>query len=321
MSTQRLPTPGGDDGTWGNILNGFLEVSHNSDGTLVPSALTTAGAVTTVNSKTPTNGAVTLIASDVGALTQSQADARYPQSGAYVATTGGSVSGSLTIDIANGVDQSSNYVLTGRALQGVAVPVMQAAANNISTRLDIMPKGNTPAGYAEGALGCIDICNTDLFSNPSGPGNYIHLGINATQVSMLMANLNGATALPLYFGGFLSYTFDGTVTSQSGFTVTTGGGSTSNSMGALANSAGYVGTTTAHPLAFYTGSAERGRVDISGNLLLGVTAAGTAAAKTIGIANGTAPTSSPTGMGQLYVLNGALTYRGSSGTITALAAA
>jgi hypothetical protein len=62
-------------------------------------------------------------------------------------------------------------------------------------------------------------------------------------------------------------------------------------------------------------------VDISGNLLLGVTAAGTAAAKTIGIANGTAPTSSPTGMGQLYVLNGALTYRGSSGTITALAAA
>ncbi|MHB8681285.1 MAG: glycosyl hydrolase family 28-related protein [Acidimicrobiales bacterium] len=30
----RLPVPGGDDGTWGDILNDFLDVSHNSDGTL-----------------------------------------------------------------------------------------------------------------------------------------------------------------------------------------------------------------------------------------------------------------------------------------------
>src|ERR1700728_1305871 len=30
----RLPIPGGDDGTWGDILNDFLDVSHNADGTL-----------------------------------------------------------------------------------------------------------------------------------------------------------------------------------------------------------------------------------------------------------------------------------------------
>jgi hypothetical protein len=30
----RLPLPGQDDGTWGNILNDFLAVAHNSDGTL-----------------------------------------------------------------------------------------------------------------------------------------------------------------------------------------------------------------------------------------------------------------------------------------------
>lgn len=29
----RLPTPGGDDGTWGDVLNDFLGVEHNSDGT------------------------------------------------------------------------------------------------------------------------------------------------------------------------------------------------------------------------------------------------------------------------------------------------
>jgi hypothetical protein len=40
--TQRLPIPGSDNGTWGNILNSFLEVSLNADGTLVPSAVATA---------------------------------------------------------------------------------------------------------------------------------------------------------------------------------------------------------------------------------------------------------------------------------------
>ena len=30
----RLPTPGSDENTWGNVLNDFLEVEHNSDGTL-----------------------------------------------------------------------------------------------------------------------------------------------------------------------------------------------------------------------------------------------------------------------------------------------
>ncbi|MBX3452685.1 MAG: hypothetical protein KF777_24330 [Planctomycetaceae bacterium] len=28
-----LPTPGGDNGTWGEILNEFLEVGHSADGT------------------------------------------------------------------------------------------------------------------------------------------------------------------------------------------------------------------------------------------------------------------------------------------------
>lgn len=30
----RLPLPGGDDGTWGDVLNQFLLVAHNTDGTL-----------------------------------------------------------------------------------------------------------------------------------------------------------------------------------------------------------------------------------------------------------------------------------------------
>jgi hypothetical protein len=30
----QLPTPGGDEGTWGALLNEFLLMAHNADGTL-----------------------------------------------------------------------------------------------------------------------------------------------------------------------------------------------------------------------------------------------------------------------------------------------
>ena len=58
-----------------------------------------------------------------------------------------------------------------------------------------------------------------------------------------------------------------------------------------------------------------------GNVGIGVSTFGTSAAKVLGLANATAPSTSPAGMGQLYVEAGALKYRGSSGTVTTLAAA
>lgn len=64
----RLPVPGSDDNSWGQILNDFLDTSHNGDGTLKGSSLQQAGGVTTINGKSPnSNGAVTLTATDVGA--------------------------------------------------------------------------------------------------------------------------------------------------------------------------------------------------------------------------------------------------------------
>lgn len=88
----RLPIPGSDDGTWGDILNTFLASAHNTDGTLKPGSVQAAGAyflpvggipatdlsaasqtalssantaVQSVNGKT--GASVTLTASDVGA--------------------------------------------------------------------------------------------------------------------------------------------------------------------------------------------------------------------------------------------------------------
>lgn len=68
-----------------------------------------------------------------------------------------------------------------------------------------------------------------------------------------------------------------------------------------------------------SGSAEL--VIADGNVGFGVGAFGASAVGVIGIVNGTAPTTSPAGMGQLYVESGALKYRGSSGTITTLGVA
>lgn len=51
----RLPTPGADDGVWGSILNDFLGVSHNSDGSLTLEAVFSAGAEA-IDNKGVSNG-------------------------------------------------------------------------------------------------------------------------------------------------------------------------------------------------------------------------------------------------------------------------
>lgn len=59
----------------------------------------------------------------------------------------------------------------------------------------------------------------------------------------------------------------------------------------------------------------------NGNIGFNITGFGSSAVGVIGIANGTAPSSSPAGMGQVWVESGALKYRGSSGTVTTLGVA
>ncbi|HSX06850.1 MAG TPA: glycosyl hydrolase family 28-related protein [Candidatus Saccharimonadia bacterium] len=67
----RLPTPGSDDGTWGAVLNDFLSVEHNTDGTLKPSASLASKVSTTrsINSGTGLSGGGDLTADRTLAVT------------------------------------------------------------------------------------------------------------------------------------------------------------------------------------------------------------------------------------------------------------
>ena len=49
-----LPIPGGDDGTWGEVLNNFLRIEHNSDGTqkTLPVRKGGTGATNTTDART-----------------------------------------------------------------------------------------------------------------------------------------------------------------------------------------------------------------------------------------------------------------------------
>jgi hypothetical protein len=114
----RLPQVGGDDGTWGQVLNDFLDTAHNADGSLKASSISSAGGqstsdkgqpngyaaldgsgkvptsqlptlVTSVNGRT---SAVTLAAVDVGAYSTSQIDTMMRNTDAIILYNTGSSS-------------------------------------------------------------------------------------------------------------------------------------------------------------------------------------------------------------------------------------
>jgi len=66
-----LPTPGGDAGNWGTILNNFLLVSHNTDGTIRDGSAVKSTSINTIvsisqpayNALTPNNNTLYIITS------------------------------------------------------------------------------------------------------------------------------------------------------------------------------------------------------------------------------------------------------------------
>lgn len=104
--------------------------------------------------------------------------------------------------------------------------------------------------------------------------------------------------------------------------IFTQGNSTNNSSTMQMWTREFAGTTDARLDLYSTTSSSKANlygIGFSGILIGGSGSLGTGAVNVIGITNGTAPSTSPTGVGQLYVEGGALKYRGTSGTITTIA--
>ena len=171
MATHRLPVPGQDDGTWGDILNDFLSIAHDVDGSLRTSAVKQGGGVTSVNGQTPSSGEVTLSATDVGAPTTLAGDTD-------VAITSPTNTQVLTYDSTN-----SKWVNQTPA-SGVALDATASDIQALGTQAAGATGKSADAGHVHPTTGVALTANnlSDLASAATARTN-LGLGTAATQAS------------------------------------------------------------------------------------------------------------------------------------------
>ncbi|HUC87789.1 MAG TPA: hypothetical protein VMR95_01410 [Candidatus Binatia bacterium] len=136
---QRLPVPGGDDGTWGNVLNGFLGVSLNSDGTLSTSAVTTAlpTPIPTTNLGSGTASSSTYLRGDGTWATVSGSGAVSSVDGMTGAVTG----------LLQSTNNLSDVADAGSSRANIHIPVLTAVACVATANLAALSGFNTYDGY------------------------------------------------------------------------------------------------------------------------------------------------------------------------------
>ena len=209
------------------------------------------------------------------------------------------ITGDLTVDTSTlKVDSTNNRVIVGHTSGSSAFQVTNAGAAG----LEIQPTGVNSAPVI-------------LSYNRSGSA-YTQLTLDGASV---VHNLSGTTAMTLDSTGLGI----GAVPANK-LTIGTG----SYAAGTLSGTSSLYSTVASGLVVLADGFSVSTRtggdlffLNSSGNVGIGIGTFGTSAAKVLGLANATAPSTSPAGMGQLYVESGALKFRGSSGTITTIAAA
>lgn len=157
----QLPIPGGDSGTWGTILNDFLEVSLNGDGTIQPSALTAAGGVASVNTITPQSGGnVTLTAANVGA---------------YAKPSGGIPSSDLSSSVQAELTTASTAV---QSVNGLTGPTVTLTASTVGA----LPTTTKLAGLAD-TSGAAGATNNQVLAYDSTTSQWIASTVSSTTVN------------------------------------------------------------------------------------------------------------------------------------------
>lgn len=194
----RLPQPGADDGIWGDVLNDFLGVSHNTDGTLkdngvqestlssaVRAKLNAVGSsgVTSINTRT---GAVTLTKSDVAlGSVDNTSDANKPVSTAVQAALDtkadanamASALGGKADDVAvvhNAGDEAVGGIKNFASSPVVPVPTVSTQVAN-KAYVDSAVTGNaiTYAAIPAGLTLTVDYANSAYPSRPTNRADII----------------------------------------------------------------------------------------------------------------------------------------------------
>lgn len=222
----RLPTPGGDTGNWGDILNDFLSQSHNTDGTLKPLSQNNIQDLSTdLDAKAPTTGQY-LVAT--GAADESSAiQAVLNSAGADdIVRLYGTFAISSTVVVKSNLDASGavfNYSGSGTAIQ-VGDNSVRSWKQIRLPRVVYLNKPPTGSGWTVGTIG-VDIINiqssmiyvshikafeTGLRMYSNGQGNVYntvevgHLDNNKKNIVLASATSSGWTNQNVFIGGRFS---------------------------------------------------------------------------------------------------------------------
>lgn len=222
----RLPTPGSDDGTWGTILNDYLSVSLNSDGTFkqagdITTALTTAQAAYVK----PSGG---IPESDLSGNVQSQLDNAYQMP----------ANGIPESDLDPSVQTSINLAATSEQVSNKGVANGYASLNSSGQ----VPTGQLASGTASTS---VYLRGDGTWQTPPSSGGSTTLG-GDTDVS-ITSPANGQVL-----------TYDSTSSLWKNQALPSGGGS-SNTFTAVSVSANY----TASNYAFVLVNASSGGITIT----------------------------------------------------------
>jgi hypothetical protein len=191
----RLPQPGSDDGQWGDILNDFLSVAHNADGTLK------SGAVGTTQIQ---NGSVSTIKLSPGVQNSlNNADSAVQSN---IVTT----KGDLLVATGNGTLTrlgvgSNNQILTADSNQASGVRWAGAASGGI-TRSIFVIASSTAAGSTASTDYTYFINGAATLTLPTAINNANRYSVtnthsaNVTIATTSSQTINGSTTISLILG-------------------------------------------------------------------------------------------------------------------------
>jgi|GEM_PF-783944 len=148
----RLPVPGSDDGAWGTILNDFLSVEHNADGTLAKDSLIT-GAEQAAN-KGVANGYASLDGTGKVPSAQLPSSSGVPSSRQIIAGNGLTGGGDLTADRTLAVNFGTG---SGAVAQGNDSRITGAVQTSL-----VNAKGDLIVGTASATVGRLPV-GTDTY--------------------------------------------------------------------------------------------------------------------------------------------------------------